>query len=280
MKLVTWNIQWGRGIDGRVDLDRTVRSARALADFDLLCLQEVAVHFPGLPGSRCENQVARLGQLLPGFSIDFGAATDILDSDGKRSSFGNVIASRLPVLQVFRHLLPWPAESGQSSMQRIAIEAVVASPLGSIRVTTTHLEYYSATQRGAQVRALRSLHESACSHSALSRPSGEGPFVAVQRPSAAIICGDFNCAPDSTEHRSILAPFAPATPSLRDAWRVAHANTPHAPTVGLFENSFADTAACFDFAFVTDDLAQRIVEVRVDPLTQASDHQPLLIEFA
>ena len=36
MKLITWNIQWGRGADGRVDLDRIVAHAQRFADFDVL----------------------------------------------------------------------------------------------------------------------------------------------------------------------------------------------------------------------------------------------------
>src|SRR5438445_3585789 len=32
MKLITWNIQWGRGADGRVDLERILAHARRLAD--------------------------------------------------------------------------------------------------------------------------------------------------------------------------------------------------------------------------------------------------------
>jgi endonuclease/exonuclease/phosphatase family metal-dependent hydrolase len=47
MKLITWNVQWCRGCDGRVDPSRIVEHARALADFDVLCLQEVAHNFPG-----------------------------------------------------------------------------------------------------------------------------------------------------------------------------------------------------------------------------------------
>jgi len=42
MKLITWNIQWGHVIYWRVDLERIVRTAREMADFDVLCLQEVA----------------------------------------------------------------------------------------------------------------------------------------------------------------------------------------------------------------------------------------------
>ena len=39
MKLVTWNTQWCRGLDGTVSAQRIVDGARAMADFDVLCLQ-------------------------------------------------------------------------------------------------------------------------------------------------------------------------------------------------------------------------------------------------
>jgi endonuclease/exonuclease/phosphatase family metal-dependent hydrolase len=68
MKLITWNVQWCRGIDAKVDPARIVRTARDIADFDVLCLQEVAVNFPGLPGSDGADQVAELLRSQPGFS--------------------------------------------------------------------------------------------------------------------------------------------------------------------------------------------------------------------
>ena len=55
MKLVTWNIQWCRGCDGRVDPERIVDHARAFADFDVLCLQEVAANFSTLKGSAAKT---------------------------------------------------------------------------------------------------------------------------------------------------------------------------------------------------------------------------------
>ena len=64
MKLITWNIQWGRGIDGRVDLARIVAHARAMADFDVLNVQEVADNFPGLAGNDDSDQFAQLAALL------------------------------------------------------------------------------------------------------------------------------------------------------------------------------------------------------------------------
>ncbi|PKO73136.1 MAG: endonuclease, partial [Betaproteobacteria bacterium HGW-Betaproteobacteria-17] len=88
MKLLSWNIQWGRGLDGRVDLARILRTIDQLGGFDVICLQEVAVNFPGLPGSRGEDQVAELSAGLPGYTALYGAATDIPDGRGGRSQFG------------------------------------------------------------------------------------------------------------------------------------------------------------------------------------------------
>ena len=55
MRLLSWNIQWCRGVDGRVDPERIARVARELADADVICLQEVARGFPSLAGSGGEE---------------------------------------------------------------------------------------------------------------------------------------------------------------------------------------------------------------------------------
>jgi endonuclease/exonuclease/phosphatase family metal-dependent hydrolase len=203
MVVVTWNVQWCRGIDGRVDPARTARVARALADFYVLCLQEVAVNFPGLLGSHGEDEMAELSAALPGYLPIFGVATDLNDGRGGRRQFGNAIFSRLPVLQVFRHTLPWPADATVPSMQRLALEAVVAAKSGPLRVISTHLEYYSPAQRAAQEEALLRRHEEACAHARAPRAADERPggsFDIAPRPASAIVCGDFNFKPDDPDH--------------------------------------------------------------------------------
>ncbi|HEY9504992.1 MAG TPA: hypothetical protein VIQ27_03380, partial [Gemmatimonadales bacterium] len=76
MNLVTWNTQWCCGLDGTVSPQRIVEGARQMADFDLLCLQEVAVNYPRLAGNAGHDQPAILAGLLPGFQLFFGAAVD------------------------------------------------------------------------------------------------------------------------------------------------------------------------------------------------------------
>lgn len=282
MRLLTWNIQWGRGLDGRVDLPRIVDAIRAMGDFDVICLQEVAVNFPGLPGSRGEDQVAELAALLAGYMPVYGAATDLPDGQGGRKLFGNLILSRLPVGQVWRHLLPWPGDQKVPSMQRVLVEAVVEDAAGPLRVLTTHLEYYSRTQRLAQIDAIRALHAQAWAHArAPRRGKGEegGSFQVFPRPGAAILCGDMNYPAETEERQRMLAPYGDGTPEWRDSWSVLHPGQPHAPTVGIHPVDFVDRPACFDFIFLTEDLAPRLRAQGIDAETQASDHQPVWIEL-
>jgi len=283
MQLITWNIQWGRGADGRVDLDRIVAHARRLADFDVLCLQEVSAGYPELPGCDGSDQFQGLAARLPGFTAVAGVATDAPAPTGGRRSFGNMLFSRLPVLQVFRHLLPWPADPAQMNMQRVAIEATLQTSFGPLRVTTTHLEYYSAPQRAAQIDRLRDLHAEAVAHARAARPGAvsDGPFAYLPRGAAAVLAGDCNFRPDAAEHARLLAPFGDGTLPYRDAWEVVHAGQPHAPTVGVHDKvQWPGVPFTFDFVFVSDDLAPRVRDLRVDAGSAASDHQPMLLELA
>lgn len=279
--LLTWNIQWGRGADGRVDLERTVRDAKAIADFDVLCFQEVAVDFPGLPGSHGEDEVALLRQAFPGYELFFGIATDLPHGRGRRSQFGNLILTRLPVLQVFRHLLPWPSDPAVSSMQRACVEAVLDTGFGPLRVMTTHLEYYSPLQRMAQVEALRALHREASAHARAPRNGKEtdATFAVLPRGVSALLCGDLNFEPGGPEHDLLTADYADATPRLVDAWLAKH-NAPHAYTVGLHEAAWPERPYCCDFILVSEDLVARLRRVEVDQSTAASDHQPVMLELA
>ena len=282
MNLLQWNIQWCRGMDGVVDAARIARVAREIADPDVACFQEVAINYATLTGSSGENQVEMLQGEFPGYTAIFGVAVDVPDDAGGRRQFGNLILSRLPVLQTYRHTLPWPAESGTPSMPRIAIEAIVDAPGGPVRVTTTHLEYYSARQRVAQVARLRELHVEACEH-ARAKSSAQyrsGPFQPFARPTRAILTGDFNMKTSDPAYANLLEPFEGKTPRYVDSWTAAHGGEEHPPTFCLHGKEYAKDPYCCDFVFVSEDLVPRLKSVRVDVDTQASDHQPVIVELA
>jgi endonuclease/exonuclease/phosphatase family metal-dependent hydrolase len=282
MQLLSWNIQWCRGVDGRVDPQRIARAIRELADADVICLQEVARGFDTLAGSDGEDQFALLAEAFEGYTAIEGIAVDVPDELGDRRQFGNLLLSRLPVRQVWRHLLPWPADAEHADMPRMAIEAVIEAPaVGALRVTTTHLGYYSAAQRLAQIDGLRALH--AAAHAHRIKPAradlSNGPFQWRPRPAAGIVCGDCNCEPGSPGHARILESFDDGTPAFRDAWEIAHPGRPHEPTVGLYDTVQWPRSFACDFVFVSEDLAPRVQALRIDAASDASDHQALLLRL-
>jgi endonuclease/exonuclease/phosphatase family metal-dependent hydrolase len=281
MNLITWNIQWGRGCDGRVDFKRIVDTALAMADVDVLCFQEVGRNYPGLEDSVGEDQFAALAGLLRGYRLIEGVATDTPAPDGTRRQFGNAIFSRLPVLQIFPHLLPWPPDAKFPGMQRVALEAVLEAKGRLVRVTTTHLEYYSKKQRMAQVERLRELQADAAGHASdVPQPDkAGGPFEMFPRPASGILTADFNFRPDTNEYVRLVAPFGDGTPRYCDAWTLQHPGKPHAPTIGVFDHEQWPEAFCCDFIFVTEDLADRVRRLTVKLETDASDHQPVLLEL-
>ncbi|WP_069267494.1 endonuclease/exonuclease/phosphatase family protein [Paraburkholderia nodosa] len=292
MKLVSWNVQWGRDASGVVDLARTVREAQRLADFDVLCLQEITRGFRALPGGPGDDQFAELRALLPGYTVIEAIGADLPAPRGARASsqgtaqmprrqFGNTLATRLPLAQVFRHALPWPADSTAPSMQRVALEAVLDVPGGALRVLVTHLEFYSLRQRLAQVDELRRLQQEAADHAAHPAPAENdvGPFARTARPVSAIVCGDFNSAWGSEAYTRMLEPLA-GSPAFIDAWTALHAGATPPPTAGVYDTKqWSDGPLACDFVFITEDLRPRLRNCEIDGATQASDHQPIVFEL-
>ena len=281
MKLITWNVQWFCGLDDRVDVERVVAHARSMADFDVLCLQEVAVNYPQLTGDAGFDQVARLRELLPEYEIVFGAAVTELGRQGQRQQFGNLIATRLPIAQAQSYPLPYPPDLGKRTMPRICTTATVLSALGPIRVMTTHLEFYSTAQRMAQARALVELHRQACGHVVdppLDDETGS-PFQNKAHTAQAILCGDFNFEAHDAEYGVIQEPAPVGISSLADAWPLAHGTQPHEPTFRLFDSRYGPEPICCDFVFVSANLRRQVRTMMVDRETKVSDHQPVLLEL-
>ncbi|MBR1218347.1 endonuclease/exonuclease/phosphatase family protein [Bradyrhizobium sp. U87765 SZCCT0131] len=277
MRLITWNIQWGKGCDGVVDLDRVVATAQALGDADVYCFQEVSDGFTRLDGG--VDQSAVLAALLPHHRPVFRPAVEAIDADGRVRRFGNMTLSRLPVLQVENHLLPWPQAGHGRSMRREALAVTVAAAFGPLRVVNTHLEFHFAAQREAQILRLLDLQEEASTSPRAASSRHDDPYAGQTLAASSLLCGDFNFDVSDPQH-ALLQDARRRGHNYRDAWLICHPQGPRPPTCGIHDRELWDGPDCRDFIFVTEDLAARVRRVAVDGETAASDHQPLLIELA
>ena len=78
----------------------------------------------------------------------------------------------------------------------------------------------------------------------------------------------------------MLAPFADGTPPLADCWTHTHPGVPHPSTFCIYSKMVPGGPELHcDFVFVSEDLKPRVRSLTVDQQTQASDHQPLVLEL-
>jgi endonuclease/exonuclease/phosphatase family metal-dependent hydrolase len=271
MRVVTWNVQWCCGLDRRVDPARVAAELQRIADPDVACLQEIASDFPELPGSRGEDQPVALWRELPNHEPIVGWAVDVPGAGRARKRFGNMILSRLPVGRILRHSLPWPAAPGEPTMPRAAVEAVVRAPFGHVRIVSTHLEYYSAAHRKAQIARLCEIQREWLAER--KSVDEEGPFRSQASPASTIVCGDFNLPPHDELHQAML------DIGFVDAWQALNPGVPHPATFRVHERHDGQSPYCCDYVFVTADLVPRLASIRIDLETRASDHQPVLVEL-
>ncbi len=253
-----------------------------MGDPDVVCLQEVCRFMPDLDGGAGADQVEALAAGFPGMFPMFGAAVDRRAQAGPgRASFGNLILTRLPVHQVFRHPLPQPPDTAVKHMPRQAVEVVVGTAGEPLRVVTTHLEFHSEIQRLAQATRLRDLHAEIAGNERNPGAQPEsGPYAPSPRPTRCAICGDFNMVRGDPVYNRMLEPFADGTPPLLDAWVSHYPGTPHDPTCGIYDaEQWPQGPHCRDFFFLTQDLAERVEDITVDTKTDASDHQPVLLRL-
>ena len=167
IRVATWNIRHGRGMDGRLDLERIATVVESF-DADIVALQEVD---EAVRRSDRVDQANWLAERL-GMHAVFGP---FMDHQGGR--YGMAILSRLPV----EHTEPWRLTDGHEP--RIALAVRVIPPTGSaVTVVGVHFDwvaddgfrYEQATETMARLREL------------------ETPWI---------VLGDFNDTPESRTMR-------------------------------------------------------------------------------
>lgn len=248
VRVATFNIHHGTGIDGRLDLERIAAVIEA-GDPDVIGLQEVDRHF----GERSQflDQATWLAERL-GMRVVFGANVDLSPPGpgAPRRQYGTALLTHDRIREWRNTLLPRP----RGGEQRGLLEALIKVRGTPVRVFTTHLENSSQVERLAQVDTIRQVL------------AGVGESV--------VLLGDLNATPASPE-------VAALTEDLADAWAAAgegdgftfDAATPH--TRIDYVMSSPDVVARTAAVVATD--ASDHLPVVVDlalPGSRSGPHQP------
>ena len=285
MKLVTYNIQYGIGRDGKFDL---ARIAASLEGADIIALQEVTRNFMRNGGA---DLVAGLAGLLPDYFHVFGPAMDVdfgaKDAAGRpanqRLQFGNMVLSRWPIAASRNLLLPRSRRTSRGNLQRGAMEALVMAPSGPIRVYSVHLDHVSSEERSAQIRHLKERVFAFPMEGGAITGSAEFGFPELPCPDEFVLMGDFNMVRDSPEY--LLMTGQPDPVEGRqivlhhpvDALSLAGGISGDAAS--WIDDLHPEKNRLIDFAFVHAGLVPRLKRAWIDCEAKGSDHLPVWLEM-
>lgn len=291
MRLITCNIQYGFGSDGRYDLPRI---ATVLHGADIICLQEVERNWPR---TGMDDQPALLADMLPAHHWVYGPAFDMDASHAvagrilhRRRQFGTMILSRLPLEWSRCWPLPKRRMLDPLNTQNAALEAMVHTPSGPLRLLSLHLAHVGVAERMEQLDFLLHQHARATFEGGPWSGTDDEPardWTAGQpepaNPARAIWMGDFNCEPHSAEYRRITGetPYHPGARYAEGFVDAVAAAGQQPGSLHTHEKTIAGTLRLrqLDHCFVTPDLAPLVRSVSVDTGCIASDHFPLTVEI-
>jgi endonuclease/exonuclease/phosphatase family metal-dependent hydrolase len=245
----------------------------------VICLQEVDRHWPR---TAMADQAADIAALLPDRYWAFGPMIDIdastVDADGRvhnvRRQYGQMVISRYPIVSSRTFPLPMLHTGPLANAWCCALETVIDTPEGPVRVVNVHLTDISELNRMTQVSDLvRRLHEAPieggarCGTSADPAEREHWLYADLPMPHAAIVCGDFNDEP----HSPVLDVMNRA--GYRDSWSPTTARTPSEITFRADLGQGAHYDLRIDFILVNDGVD--VIDAEIDGDCEASDHQPV-----
>jgi len=304
MKIVSYNIRFGLGIDQRYDLERI---ATEVDGADIIGLQEVE-RFWRRSGMVDQPQV--LGELFkayywaycPAFDVDASATNEDGSVLNRRRQFGPMLLSRWPIRSARPLVLPQLPASELISMTTGALECVIETPHGPLRVYSLHLSALSPHERLLQIDTLLEMNKTIGHCDAvmmavgnLSNPAeaqhivdldwnnGEPP---LPKPVSTIFLGDFNSTEESSEYIRFVGEADPIygrgihSNSFVDSWSVARERA------GSPESWWPDPPdrlpghpLRLDYCFISTELASKVNRCWVDTKAVGSDHRPYWVEF-
>ena len=232
LRVLCYNIHYGQGTDGRYDIERLAAVINK-AKPDLVALQEVDV---GVKRSGRVHQARRLAELT-NMAVRFGPTQHY-----EGGLFGNAVLTRLPILDVAIHPLPYTEATPRLvTYPRGAIAVTVRGPRGKpLRFVSTHFQHNLSEDRVAEAKAINKL-------------------FAADDELPTILAGDMNAAPDSEPIQELLSrwsnasdePASPTAPSKKPTSRI-------------------------DYVFYRPESMFRLSHAEVIAESVASDHRPVL----
>jgi endonuclease/exonuclease/phosphatase family metal-dependent hydrolase len=290
MKIVSYNIHYAIGKDDRYDLERI---AGSIAGADIIALQEVERYYdtPQSP-----SQPEDIAALLPEHYWVYDAAFNIDCSEhqanghiiNRRRQHGQMLLSRWPIIAKRYFPLPRVYIDHEFNMQLGVLEGIIDTPLGALRVYNVHFGSVSSEERQRQAdRVLELVREAPSQGGAWTGPNSEfserdwcmgNPEPPM--PATAIVLGDFNLEPDSSEYQILCGATDDAgTALLTDIWALRN---PGRKVMSWHSNpSKLGPQECglLDYCLVTEALMARVNACWIDEAAAGSDHQPLWAEF-
>ncbi len=155
VRVMTWNIHGGLGLDGHRDLDRIVAIAQR-HDPDIVALQEVGSR-KQIPGA-----AEAFAVLSSALGNHFTESRMVTAPDG---DYGHVVISRWPLSEIRVHDISY-----RKREPRAAIEVLVHTPFGPLHVVSAHFGLSFAERRHQTERLVR----------------------IVRGPHRTVLLGDFN----------------------------------------------------------------------------------------
>ncbi len=233
LRVLCYNVHWCKGTDGKYDVAR-VADVINKAKPDLVALQEVDV---GVKRSGRVHDVRELSKLT-GLAARFGPTQHY-----EGGLFGNAVMTKLPILDVAIHPLPYTESTDErTTYPRGAIAVTMQGPDGKpLRFVSTHFQHNVPEDRVAEAGAINKL------------------FATDGDDLRTILAGDMNAVPDAEPVTELLKKWTNA---------IDESATPTAPAT--------KPRSRIDYVFYRNVAQFRVVESKVIPESIASDHRPVL----
>ena len=134
LRVLSYNIHHGEGVDESLDLERIARVIRSVEP-DLVALQEVD------KGTERTNRIDQPGELsrLCGMQVVFERNIEFQGGE-----YGNAVLSKLPIVSHENHLLPLFDEGEQRGVLEVRVDG--GEGLGVVRFLSTHLDHRSGDE--------------------------------------------------------------------------------------------------------------------------------------